>query len=292
MFFVFALVSTVAYALHNVWMASYYRRIDRMVAVTARGFAMSVAMLPGLAIAGLGEWTEIPEQFPRILAASACALLGNWAGATSVRFLPVGIAAALNMSLSTIVSALLSAWFYDERLSVTHWLWMGAIFGGIFALGASRSPAGPLPQYRMGPGLLCAAVFAVALGTAFTLISGVSRAVHPLTAGFCWETTIALLGAAVVLVRQSLLAIPWQVLTRADCARLLVYAIPGGIGTMCYAMAVAGGPIAVVGAVLSTMMVASSIFAWLIYGERLYATQWILVAVVCGALIGMRVAGG
>jgi hypothetical protein len=48
MFFIFAVVSTVAYALHSVWMAPYYRRIDQMVAVTARGFALSMALLPRL----------------------------------------------------------------------------------------------------------------------------------------------------------------------------------------------------------------------------------------------------
>ena len=39
MFFLLAIISTVAYALHGVWMTPYYRRVDQMVAVTARGFA-------------------------------------------------------------------------------------------------------------------------------------------------------------------------------------------------------------------------------------------------------------
>jgi multidrug transporter EmrE-like cation transporter len=55
-------------------------------------------------------------------------------------------------------------------------------------------------------------------------------------------------------------------------------------------LAVAGGPLAVVGAVLSTMMVCTSIFAWLIYGERLFGLQWVLILFVCAALIGLRFA--
>ena len=53
-------------------------------------------------------------------------------------------------------------------------------------------------------------------------------------------------------------------------------------------MAMAGGPVAIVSAVLSTMMVVSSILAWLMYGEQLRWGQW--VASVCCAVVGMRFA--
>jgi len=40
------------------------------------------------------------------------------------------------------------------------------------------------------------------------------------------------------------------------------------------------------------MMVASSILAWLIHGERLSGGQWFFVAFVCLAVVGMRYAAG
>lgn len=291
MFFAFALISTVAYALHNVWMASYYRRVDQMTAVTARGYALSAALLPGLLVSGWEGVVRVPEQTAWILAASVCALCGNWAGASSVRYLPIGIAAALNMSLSTIVSALFSIWLFGEVLSWEQWLWMALIFAGIFALGATRSPPGPLRSYSVTKGLLLALLFGLSLGLAFTLISRVSRSLHPLLAGFCWELTIATMGAVVVGARRLVLASPITGLTRHDFGWILLYGIPGAVGTGCYAMAVAHGPVAVVAAVLSTMMVATAVFAWFIYGERLHAAQWGLVGFVCCALIGMRFAG-
>ena len=52
MFFVFAIISMAAYALHSVWMAPYYRRNDQLTVVTLRGVGMSLAMTPALLIPG------------------------------------------------------------------------------------------------------------------------------------------------------------------------------------------------------------------------------------------------
>lgn len=291
MFFLLAVIATVAYALHNVWMAPYYRRIDQLVAVTARGFALSLALVPGLLIPGWEGLVRVPGQFGWILAASACALCGNWAGASSVRHLPMGIASALNMSLSTVVSAMLSRWLFAEVLSASQWFWIGLIFLGVFALGVTRSPPSSLIRYSVRKGLIFAVVFGLSLGCAFTLISHVSRVLHPLSAGFCWEFTIATLGALVVSLRRLSRNLPALELTGRDLGWIGVYGLPGALGTACYAAAVASGPVAIVAAVLSTMMVATALFAWLIYGERLRAAQWIVVACICCALIGMRFAG-
>ena len=40
---------------------------------------------------------------------------------------------------------------------------------------------------------------------------------------------------------------------------------------------------AVVASVLSTMMVATALFAWLIHGERLHAARWAVVGFICCA---------
>ena len=182
-------------------MAPYYRRVDQMAAVTARGFALSLALVPGLLVSGWEGLIRVPGQFAWILAASASALCGNWAAASSVRYLPIGIASALNMSLSTVVSAMLSTWLFDEVLSVSEWFWMALIFAGVFALGTTRSPPVLLRPHSVPKGLFFAVVFGLSLGCAFTLISRVSRVLHPLTAGFCWEFTIATMGAIVVMTR-------------------------------------------------------------------------------------------
>jgi drug/metabolite transporter (DMT)-like permease len=134
-------------------------------------------------------------------------------------------------------------------------------------------------------------VFGLALGTAYTFMGRISRVLQPLVAGYCWEFTITLLGALAILLRQALGGRRGVLPTLRDLGWIVLYCIPGGIGTACYALAVAGGPVAVVAAVLSTMMVACSVLAWLTHGERLPAGQWACICLVCGAIVGMKVYG-
>ena len=292
MFFVFAIISMAAYALHGVWMAPYYRRHDQLTVVTLRGVGMSLAMTPALLIPGQAGLAGTCSQLPWILAASATALLGNWAGANSLRYLPIGIATALNMSLSTIISAWLSTQWLGESLSGGQIVWMGLIFLGVFGLGAVRSPPVASVTYSLPRGLMFAAVFGLALGAGYTLITRVSRSLDPLVAGYCWESTITVMGAGVLLLRRLALGRIGSVPSRRDFAWIVLFCIPGAVGTSCYALAVAGGPVAIVSAVLGTMMVVSSILAWLMYGEKLSRGQWFFVAFVCCAVVGMRFSSG
>jgi len=195
MFFVFALISMASYALHNVWMAPYYRRNDQLAVVTLRGLGMSLAMLPGLLVPGPAGLAAAGDQLNWILAASAAALLGNWAAANTVRYLPIGIATALNMSLSTLVAAGLSLYLLGESLTPGQLVWMGMIFLGVFGLGAVRRPPVIMLTYSLPKGLMFAVLFGLALGVGFTLISRVSRSMNPLVAGWCWESVITLMGA-------------------------------------------------------------------------------------------------
>jgi drug/metabolite transporter (DMT)-like permease len=253
---------------------------------------MSLAMLPGLLIPGLAALAEARGQVPWILAASATALLGNWAAGTSLRYLPIGIATALNMSLSALVSSLLSVPLLGEPLGLRQVAWMGLIFVGVFGLGAAKSPPNASAKYSMPMGLVLGLVFGLSLGVAYTIITRVSRSLDPLVAGYCWETTITLMGAAVLVARRSAFGRIGVVPSSRDFGRILLYCLPGAVGTSCYALAVASGPLAVVAAVLGTMMVASSILAWWICGEKLSWGQWSFVVFVCCAVVGMRFASG
>jgi drug/metabolite transporter (DMT)-like permease len=292
MFFVFALISMASYALHNVLMAPYYRRNDQLAMVTLRGLGMSLAMVPGLLVVGSAGWAAVGGQLPWLLGASAAALLGNWAAANAVRHLPIGIATALNMSLSTVVASGLGLWLLDETLTLAQLGWMSLIFLGVFGLGAVRRPPITTITVSLSRGLMFSWVFGLALGVGFTLISRVSRSLEPLMAGWCWEFLITLMGAGVLLLRRGAYGHIGSVPPRRELGRIFVFCIPGAVGTSCYALAVASGPVAIVAAILGTMMVAASILAWLFHGERLSGGQWLFVAVVCLAVMGLRSAAG
>ena len=179
----------------------------------------------------------MPGQFAWILAASASALCGNWAAASSVRHLPIGIASALNMSLSTVVSAMLSIWLFDEVLSASEWFWMALIFAGVFGGGYEKSSEFTRQSLRTEGTLLCRRIRTV---TRLCLHAHQPcvRVLHPLTAAFCWESTIATMGAIVVFTRRLLFSGPSLGLTRHDLGWIGLYGIPGAVGTTSYAAAV------------------------------------------------------
>lgn len=290
MFFIFAVLSMVAYALHSTWLAPYYRRHDRLAMVTVRGAGLSLLMLPGLWMAGPIELGAVAAQWNWILVTSGITLVGNWASANTLRYLPIGIATALNMSLSTLVSVLISAYVLGESLSGRQVVWMGLIVCGVLGLGAVRNPPLATVTYSLPRGLAFAATFGVTLGIGFTLIGRISREIDPLVAGWCWESTITAMGAVVLAARRLALGSVGSLPLWRELGWILAMCIPGAAGTSFYALAVAVGPVAIVTAVLGSMMVAVSVLAWLIHGERLSAGQWIFIAFVCCAIVGMRYA--
>ncbi len=289
MYFFFAILSMATYSLHCVWMAPYYRRYDRMVTIVLRGYALSIALLPGMLWTGLDGISGILVEIPRIVAASLFALIGNWAAASSLRYLPMGISAALNTTAVMIVTALLSSLFLGDTITSSQWVWIGTILGGIFLLGATKSHAVPTIKYDIGKGIALALLFGVTLGIGLTFIAAVSRNLVPLATAYSWETTIATFGAVVVLFNKYRHDKPLLAgLNRSDLQRIALYGIPGAAATTFYVLAVSDGPLTIVVAIGTTSMVATSVLAWLIHGERLRAVQWFLIGFVCLALIGMR----
>ncbi len=130
------------------------------------------------------------------------------------------------MSLSTLVSAGLSTQLLGESLSAGQVVWMGLIFAGIFGLGAVRSPPTASVTYSLPMGMLFAVIFGVALGAGYTAISRVSRAMDPLIAGYCWEFTITVMGAGVLLLRRLALGRIGTVPSRRDLAWIVLFCIP------------------------------------------------------------------
>lgn len=291
MFFVLALIAMLAYAYHNVLMATYYRRIDLLWAVTLRGVGLSLTMLPLLLVPSREEIGAIAGVVHLLVPAALSALVGNWAGASAVRYLPIGVANALNMSIAVLASVGFSYALLDERLAAGQLLWMALIVLTLLGLGAAGAGGGKTYAYSIPKGVLSSVLFGVCLGLGFTLMGRISRAVHPLVAGYCWEASITVCGLTAVAGGTALQVVRLRHVTARDVGRIVVYAIPAAVGTACYALAVARGPVAIVAAVLATMMVATALLARLVHGERLTRVQWILILLVCGLVLGLKFSG-
>lgn len=288
MFFSLAIVAALGYSLQSTLMASYYRRIDRLSAVAYRGISLGISMLPLLFFVPFEEFWKTPQYFILILLASVLAALGNWAIANAYRRLPIGIATACAMSFSSVNVAIISFAFLGERLSFLQLLFIGLILLGVILLGVSRSQ-GILPtDYDLRRGLSNCFVFGLFLGAAYALVGIASRQLDPFIVGYLWEFIIGLVAAMVAIGRGYLGGLPLTKISRKDFAQILVYSAPTAIGTGCYALAMTIGPIGIAAALISTMMVFSTLFAYFLYGETLGKKQWCLLMLVWLMVAGLK----
>jgi drug/metabolite transporter (DMT)-like permease len=287
-FFIVALIATLAYALQGTLMASYYRTVDPLSAVAYRGLSLGVSMLPLLLFVPASDFVSFWLHERDVLIASVCAALGNLYIARAYRNLPVGIASGVGMSFAAIFAGAFGYLLVGEVLSPRQIFFGGLILFNLMLLGRTHS-TGPLPQsYNVRQGGFNCLLFGLFLGGAYSLVGVASRTAHPFLIGYLWEFTIGIIAALMAISRplrggNSLARIPAR-----DLSKIALFSSPTAIGTGLYALSMTMGPIGVATAIISTMMVFNTVLAAVFYGERMSTKQWILLLLVCGAVVGLK----
>lgn len=288
MFFFIALFASFGYAIQNVLMAYFYRRIDTLSAVAYRGLSLGLSMSVLLVFVPLTDFQNVPEFGGGILAASVCAALGNWAMANAFRHLSVGVANALCTCFAAIMTVINGFIFLKEVLSLYQILFIALILLGVLWLGASRTRGSVPEHFNIKLGILNSLLFGLFLGCAYVLIGFAARSMHPFLVGYLWEFTIGILAAFIAVFRGKINGRYLTKLSYKESVRLLLYSSPTAIGTGFYALAMRLGPIGIATAVLSTMMVFTTLLAYFVYHEKLTIRQWLLLFVVCGSVVALR----
>ena len=289
MFFTIAILSTIGYSVQSTLMASYYRRMDRLSAVAYRGLSLGITMMPLLLFVPRGQFGRVISFLPHLGAASFVAALANWCMANAYSFLPVGIASALTMSFTAVVVVLLGFIFLAESLTGVQLCFIGLILAGVVVLGVIRS-SGPLPrEYSVRRGVINSIVFGLLIGVAFSLIGSVSRQLDPFLAGYSWELIIGVLAICAAVLRRAMGGAPLQRLSARETLKISLYCAPTAAGTGLFALATTMGAVGIVSAIMSSIMVFNTLFAFLLYREKLTLGQWSVLAFICSMVIGLRV---
>jgi drug/metabolite transporter (DMT)-like permease len=287
LFFLLCIFATLGYALQSTLMASVYRSLDRLSAVSYRGLSLALTMSPLLLFVPAGEFQLLPAILPLIFAASLAAALANWCAANAYSHLPVGIAAALSMTFATLCSVAIGYFFFAEALSEMQIFLIGLLSLSVLGLGATKS-VGTLPaEYHVPRGIFNSLLFGIGISIGYSLVGAASRAVHPFLVGYLWESIIGVLAFCMTLFRTP----------RGLCSigvrgflKVALYSAPTVLGTGCYAYAVSIGPIGIATAVLGSMMVFSTLMSRFLYDERLSYVQWGILLAVCALLAVLRLA--
>ncbi len=288
LFFVIAVLSIIAYALQNSLLASVYRKHDRLSMVAYRGLSLGITMAPLLLFVRFREQPELAPVLSLIFAAAIAAALANWAMANAYNALPVGIATAVAMSLATVVVVLLGYFAFDEGFSFSQLGLMALILFGVFVLGITKS-TGSLPkEYHLLRGVLNCLFFGIVIGIAFVVVGVASRRYHPFVVGYLWESTIGVIAMLLAIFRGYFGKRGFERLSGRDFIRVALYSSPTVIGTGAFAMAITMGPIGIVSAIAATSMVFGSIFARVLYDEKLTPFQWTVMILVCLVVASLR----
>lgn len=317
MFVLLALFSMLAHTVQTTLLAPFYRRFDPLFVITVRGLSLFVSMSPALLFARAGSIAELGDHVPILISACAITVLGNWAAAQSFTYYQVGVATALQQGWLNLTAVILGIYFFAEVLEPVQYCAVLLIVAATSVLALSRDRSGvPATETSPGPfrpgtsqprsshltGVLCTAAFGFFVGLGTVFMSMVSRSVDPLAASYFWEGGIGIAGAFIFLARAAHArrsgsvhrhdirsyqgsAVP----TRKEILMMSLCAAPTAVGTGCYAMAVTRGPFPIVAAIVSTMVVGSTLLAAVLYRERLTRVQW--GAIVTGSLAVMVLNG-
>lgn len=194
---------------------------------------------------------------------------------------------ALIMALSPLVSAVLAAIMFRERLSLQRLLGVALGFSGVSAVVLSHPGAG-LSSASIGDLMLVAGVVSFAAGGA--LVQGLARSLHPLTISWAIYLVGTLMLVAQAAVRSPSLALEvvfpgwWQ------WALILFSGVMAtALSNLIWNRAIASIGVARTAVFLYWVPVFGVLFAALLLEERL--TMWHLVgfiAVMAGTFLGTR----
>lgn len=287
MFVGLLVLSVLAYAFQGVLIGQLARRHDLLWVSTVRGLALIPLMAPLLLLAAPGSFARIADHGPALALACVAAMCANLCQTYAMRHLPMAIANALSQGSSALGTLALAAWYLNERPGRGELACVGGILVGVGVLSWLSSRGQPRsPEARPLRGIVAGLCFGGCMATALIPLGMISREVSPYVAAWAWEGGIGLAGAAMIagrwLVGGGLHAPGWRI-----AGRIGLVSTPTIIGTGAYTAATTMGPLAVAGGVLSTMMVATALFARAMHGERLRRSQWLTIAAVCAVLIAL-----
>jgi len=271
-------------------MARHYRKFDSQAAIAARGLSLGITMMPLLILSRHGSLIQIISHPLPLIAAALLTAIGNWSAAVSVRYLPVGMATAGHQGFLVITASVIGLLAFGEQLSVVEWL-------GIAVILAANSTALIKPRNvslqwdrHTATGLMYCAFFGILVGTGVSLVTGMARKIDPFAAAYAWELSIGLFSALILAIRKTAGTSDGESIGPAAFGKILLCSAPTAVGTAFFALAVTRGPIGIVTAVASTIVIMTSVLAFFLYHERLSFRQILAVGIIAATIAIIRLA--
>jgi drug/metabolite transporter (DMT)-like permease len=287
MFFLLALLSAFGYALQNVLLVPYARKMDGLSLAFFRGSTFLVTLTPLFIGSHLTDINTVLRQWPILIAGGFGGGLSLGLMYTAYRFIPIGVTVGLQRAFSTIMLAIAGWLFWKETLSFAAIALIAVILAASFFLGLRKHGMPHLDQRGL-LGLALVLLSAFPLAVAYVVFAILSRDGSPLVSGYFWEAAIGAGSLALILARWSGNRMRLGMISRREYFAIALRAWPTLVGTGCYGLALRLGPMAVISAVGTVSIVFSTLLAHWLYGEKIRPGHWIAIMVVVLGVAGLK----
>lgn len=289
MFYAFALLSMLGYALQNILLAKHARSLDGLTLTLYRNLSFAVTLLPLFIGASPTEVNVVLSHWPTLVLGGLSGSLYLAAFYTSYRYLAVGIAGAISRAIMTVLLTAGGWLLLDDVLSPAALALIAVIIVGSSLLALSRN-AHPHLHNRLSLGVALAVLSGFLLAITNVTPAELSRVANPLVSGYFWEISIGIGAGFLLLLRRLVLHVPIGHVDGRTLLSIALCASPTLVGTGCYTLAMRAGPVAVVTAVGSASLVVTSLLGWWIYREHLRPVQWLAILLVLAGVVGLKFA--
>ncbi|MFA6039137.1 MAG: DMT family transporter [Candidatus Peribacteraceae bacterium] len=289
MFYLYALLSMLGYALQNVLLAHYARKVDGLSLAFYRNLSFSVTLLPLLLGSSRAEIAAVAAHWQLLLLGGLSGGLYLGLFYASYRHLPVGIAGAISRALMTVLLVAIGWAVLGDVLSPAALALLALIIIGSVLLAAKGNVHAHLGN-RAGFGILLAVASALPLTLTNVTPAALSRIANPLVAGYFWEISIAAGAGFLLILRRVFLRKPMGRISGRTFLGIAAAASPTLVGTGFFMLATHAGPVAIVTAVGSASLVVTSLLGMRLYREHLRWVQWAAILLVLAGVAGLKFA--
>ncbi len=292
LFFGLALLSGFVYAMQQVFLAQYVRKLDGPSVSVYRNLSFIVVMLPLLFFATPAEILQTLSYWPIFLLAGICGALGLFFGLESQKYLPIGIV----MAFSQTMPLLLILWvflFFGETLSMISFVFIGIIILGVLPLVLTKNTHMTHLNSNIFRGILFVSLGVFFGSLSFFTMSIAATHTHPLVTGYFWEVSIGLIALLFVSIRGLMGKTKLHRISLREFGSIALAASPTVIGSGALPMAMAIGPVGIAQSLCgSGAVLVSVLLSKVIHHEHLRLFQYIGIGIILLGVVGLRMVQG
>ena len=270
---IWAILSIFGYTLDPVLMAKLYRSQRPLAAVAYRGLALSISATPLLLLCSANDFVGIPIFLPILLLAAVTATIANWGFAMSVHYFPVGVSNALVMGLQMLVISALSTIFMSESYSIYELSLFLALALTNLAIANENYDFPSLRKNDILVGISYVFLNGIFQSISFLCVAHVSRELSPILASYLWESLIGVVALATLYVTSSYTKENWRI-PKKVFLKVVLYSCPTILGTIGYAFAATHLRVGVVSAMVSGLILTTTLLSVFVHSEHLKPKQW------------------